>query len=253
MSDKQTFEKARNETISYHKLYYSRHQLFEKDSWLAKPDSGLIQLLEKSLIADYRRAGRNDTLCLLDLGSGVGRNAVPMAMTLQKEELPAKLIAVDVLAESIDILTKNCTKYDVAEIIEPVVADNDEFIIEAASYDLIAAISVVEHCAGKVKVLKLLKAIAKGLKPGGFARIEMTTDRNVIDLKTKQAVPTYVETPLSESQVREMFTEAFAECQTISLEVFPYKEVLDKDDRKILWQSKQVSFSVRAKEKESTK
>jgi 2-polyprenyl-3-methyl-5-hydroxy-6-metoxy-1,4-benzoquinol methylase len=250
MSDKQTFEKARNETISYHKLYYTRHQLFEKDSWLAKPDSGLIQLLEKDLIAGYKKAGRKDALRLLDLGSGVGRNAVPMAMTLQKEEIPARLTAVDVLAESIDILTENCTKYDVAEIIEQVVADNDEFVIEPASYDLIAAISVVEHCAGKVKVLKLLKAIAKGLKPGGLACIEMTTDRHVIDLKTKQAIPTYVETPLSETQVKEMLSEAFADCRTISLEVFPYKEVLDKDDKKILWQSKQVSFSTRAKAKD---
>lgn len=241
-SDSQAFEKARNETISYHKLYYSQHQLFEADSWLAKPDAGLMELVEK-LIAHPQ----STPLELLDLGCGVGRNAVPVAMALAQADVEARLLGVDVLPESIEILSKNCRTFCVDHIVEGLVADNDQFEIEASHYDLIAAISVVEHCAGKARVLKLLKSIAGGLKPGGLLRIEMTTDRNVIDLATKQAVPTHVETPLSERQVKEMLAEAFSEDKfaVLSLEVFPYKEVLDKDDKKILWQSKQVSFSAR--------
>jgi hypothetical protein len=40
--------------------------------------------------------------------------------------------------------------------------------------------------------------------------------------------------------------EAFKDFEVIALEVFPYKEVLDRDGKKILWQSKQVSFSAKA-------
>jgi len=246
-TDQQSFEKARNETISYHKLYYSSHKLFETDSWLAKPDKGLIDLVQKQ-IEEAKSGSRSLTepLKMLDLGCGVGRNAVPVAMSLLEANVQAQLTAVDVLAESVDMLADNSTTYGVAHIIKGVVADNDHFVIEPASYDLIAAISVVEHCAGKAKVLKLLKAIAGGLKVGGLVRIEMTTDRNVIDLANKQAVPTHVETPLSERQVKDMLKEAFAGFNVLSLEVFPYKEILDKDGKKILWQSKQVSFSAQA-------
>jgi len=253
-NDSQSFEKARNETISYHKLYYSRHQLFEENSWLAKPDAGLMKLVEEELIGSTdlvtSKAGKTAPLQLLDLGCGVGRNAVPVAMALAQADVEAKLLGVDVLAESIEILAKNSATYCVDHIVEGLVADNDQFAIEPGHFDLIAAISVVEHCAGKAKVLKLLKSIADGLKPGGLARIEMTTDRNVIDLSTKQAVPTHVETPLSERQVKEMLAESFTDANfdVLSLEVFPYKEVLDKDGKKILWQSKQVSFSARRKE-----
>lgn len=267
--DNQAFEKARDETISYHKLYYSRHQLFEENSWLAKPDDGLMKLLEEYLIAPAEQVqksyvvfnpaadgdGTSQTfsaeppapLKILDLGCGVGRNAVPMAMALAKVNVQAKIIGVDVLAESIDLLWQNAVTYGVDHAIEGLVVDNDRFVIEPASFDLIAAISVVEHCAGKAKVLKLLKAIAAGLKPGGLVRIEMTTDRNVIDLETKQALPTHVETPLSERQVRDLLDEAFHDFEILTLEVFPYKEMLDKDDKKILWQSKQVSFSAKAR------
>jgi len=264
-NDSQSFEKARNETISYHKLYYSRHQLFEENSWLAKPDAGLMKLVEEELIgknnSDKKDLDKKDLdkknssrqtgpLQLLDLGCGVGRNAVPVAMVLAQADVEAKLLGVDVLADSIEILRKNCATYCVDHIVEGLVADNDQFEITAGHFDLIAAISVVEHCAGKARVLKLLKSIGEGLKPGGLARIEMTTDRNVIDLTTKQAVPTHVETPLSERQVKEMLAEAFtdSEYDVLSLEVFPYKEVLDKDGKRILWQSKQVSFSARRKE-----
>ena len=144
-------------------------------------------------------------------------------------------------------MRQNCTTYGAEHLIDGLVVDNDAFAIAPGHYDLIAAISVVEHCAGKAKVLKLLKAIASGLKPGGYVRIEMTTDRNVIDLGTKQAVPTHVETPLTERQVKAMLDDAFGNFSVLNLDVFPYKEVLDKDGKKILWQSKQVSFSAKSR------
>jgi SAM-dependent methyltransferase len=244
-NDSQSFEKARNETISYHKLYYSRHQLFDEDSWLAKPDAGLMKLVEENLLPGWDGSGQQP-LQILDLGCGVGRNAIPVAMAIIRADVPAKITCVDVLDESINLLMQNCITYGAEDLIEGVVADNDSFAILPGHFDLIAAISVVEHCAGRAKVLKLLKAIATGLKPGGFVRIEMTTDRNVIDLGTKQAVPTHVETPLTERQVKTMLDEAFKDFEVLSLDVFPYKEVLDKDGKKILWQSKQVSFSARA-------
>jgi 2-polyprenyl-3-methyl-5-hydroxy-6-metoxy-1,4-benzoquinol methylase len=253
-SDDRLFAKARNETLGYHKLYYSGHQLFEENSWLAKPDAGLMQLIEEELIqrvciqkstSQTSSPAQVEPLKILDLGCGVGRNAVPMAMSLAKAGIHAKIIGVDVLAESIEMLAENSINYGVGDYIEGLVVDNDQFVIEPGSYDLIVAISVLEHCAGRIRLLRLLKSIAMGLKPVGLVRIEMTTDRKVIDLETKIPLPTHVETPLSERQAKTMLTEAFSGFDVLAAEVFSYQEVLDKDGRKILWQSKQVSFSAR--------
>jgi 2-polyprenyl-3-methyl-5-hydroxy-6-metoxy-1,4-benzoquinol methylase len=240
-------ERARLETANYHKLYYSQHKLFEEKSWLAQPDSDLMKLLEEKLTSGSDRIRLHQSqLRILDLGCGVGRNAVPMAQALHKAQIEAEIIAVDLLHQSIDLLNQNSSKHRVGHLITGIVADNDEFVIEPQSYDLIAAISVIEHCAGKANVRKLLNAIADGLKPGGIAKIEMTTDRNVVDLDSQLPVPTYVETPLTESEVLQMLCAAFVSFAKLSSNVFPYQETLEGDGKRILWRSKQVSFAARA-------
>lgn len=229
------FERARQETLQYHKAYYSRFKLFEKDSWLENPDQPLMRLL------DYLEG----KIEILDLGCGVGRNAIPMAQALQKSNKTATITAVDVLAESIDLLKEYASTYKVENIIEAALADNDVFIIEPNKYDLIAAISTLEHCQGKNKVAKLMAAIARGTKSGGFVRIEMTTNRRVTDTSTNEPVPTFVETPLDGEEVQEMLQakDTFAGWNIISLTVDPYEEELAKEDRTVHWCSTQINFT----------
>lgn len=240
-------ERARLETANYHKHYYSQHKLFEEKSWLAQPDAGLMKLLEEKLASGSDPSRRHQSKWrILDLGCGVGRNAVPMAQALHKAQIEAEIIAVDLLNQSIELLTQNGAKHQVGHLIKGIVADNDEFVIEPQSYDLIAAISVIEHCAGKANVYKLLHSIARGLKPGGIVKLEMTTDRNVVDIDSQLPVPTYVETPLTQSEVLQMLGEAFIGFAELSSSVFPYQETLEGDGKRILWRSKQVSFAAKA-------
>ncbi|MFA6208829.1 MAG: class I SAM-dependent methyltransferase [Candidatus Obscuribacterales bacterium] len=229
------FQRAREETLQYHKAYYSRFKLFEKDSWLENPDQPLMRLL------DYL----DGQIKILDLGCGVGRNAIPMAQALQESKKNATITCVDVLAESIDLLKEYATTYKVEEIIDPVLSDNDQFVIEPNTYDLIAGISTLEHCQGKNKVAQLMAAIAKGTKSGGFVRIEMTTNRRVIDTTTNLPVPTFVETPLDGEEVQEMLQakDTFAGWNIISLTIDPYEEELAKEDRTVHWCSTQINFT----------
>jgi 2-polyprenyl-3-methyl-5-hydroxy-6-metoxy-1,4-benzoquinol methylase len=229
------FKRAREETLQYHKAYYSRFKLFEKDSWLENPDQPLMRLL------DYLEG----KIKILDLGCGVGRNAIPMAQALQKSNKTATITCVDVLPESIELLKEYATTYKVEDIIEPVLSDNDQFVIEPNKYDLIAGISTLEHCQGKNQVAKLMAAIADGTKSGGFVRIEMTTNRRVTDTATNQPVPTFVETPLDGDEVKEMLAteETFAGWNILSLTIDPYEEELAKDDRTVHWCSTQINFT----------
>jgi SAM-dependent methyltransferase len=233
------FEAARLETLNYHRHYYGKHQLFDKHSWLAGPDIGLMKLIEKELNSV------KSTIRILDLGSGVGRNAVPMAMALKRARLTAEIVCVDVLTDSIEILKENSLKYGVDKMITAVVADNDDFVIAPESFDLIAAISVIEHCAGKANVLNLLNSVARGLKNNGLVRLEMTTDRNVVELDSKEPVASPVETPLTEIEVRKLLSTIFSDFAVLSLDVFPYEETIERNGKTLLWRSTQVNFSAK--------
>jgi len=227
------FERAREETLKYHKAYYSRFKLFEDGSWLAHPDAPLMQLL------NYLEGN----IKILDLGCGVGRNAIPMAQALQKLGKEATITCVDVLAESIDLLSEYAVTYKVEDIIDPVLTDNDNFVMAKSHYDLIAAISTLEHCQGKDRVVAVMREIAGSTKSAGFVRIEMTTDRNVIDAASGEAIATFVETPLLGEEVEEMLSLAFAGWNVIGKTIDPYEETIEKEGRSVHWCSTQINFT----------
>jgi len=227
------FEKARAETLKYHKAYYSRFKLFEDGSWLAHADEPLMALLS------YLEG----TIEILDLGCGVGRNAIPMAQELLKQNKQARITGVDILVESIDLLNEYARLYKVEGIIKGVLADNDEFVLAANQYDLIAAISTLEHSQDKSKVLALMNDIAGAVKHGGFVRIEMTTNRKVVDALSGEQIATFVETPLDRIEVEEMLNQVFAGWNVITKSIDPYEETLVKDQRSVNWSSTQINFT----------
>ena len=237
--------RARNETLNYHRKYYSNHDLFDQDSWLAKPDPTLMELSEK-LINEYAQNPTTKPLQIIDLGTGVGRNCVPLAQKLKEKNVPAQIECLDILPESIQLLQKYAGQYGVEEYIQARVEDNDNLALKPGSYNLVIAISTLEHCRGKEKVREVLQKLARAVTEGGYCQIEMTTDRNVKDLSSGAPVPTFVETPLTKEEVSELLQEAFdASFERIKEVVFPYKEELEMDGRKVLWQSCQTSFVVR--------
>lgn len=65
----------RHEEKKYHDLCYEQYKLFETGSWLYKPVKTVMNLM------NYFE-GRNN-LQVLDLGSGVGRNSIPLAQKIK--------------------------------------------------------------------------------------------------------------------------------------------------------------------------
>ncbi|MBL0184192.1 MAG: class I SAM-dependent methyltransferase [Candidatus Obscuribacter sp.] len=234
-------EKARQETIAYHEDYYARHALFDSDSWLARPDQDMMSLAAKNRLY-WRLLSNQKPLQILDLGAGVGRNAVPLAQYLQANEIIAQIDCFDVLDSSIDLLEQNSTRYGVDKYINTRVIDNDCVVIEPESYDLILAISVIEHCQGLNKVTRLLSELARGVRKNGYCQIEITTDRSLIDLDTKECLPTAVETTMTEEQVQKLLKEAFKDLNIIKMSSFEYHEDLIKDGKEVHWSSRQTAF-----------
>lgn len=235
--------KARQETEKYHRDYYTKHKLFEQGSWLAKPDGDSMQVLKELL--DNKPKG---VFKVIDLGAGVGRNSIAMAMQIKKQMGPranAKVVCLDVLPESIEILKSNAITYDVEHIIDARVANNDDLSVEPETYDLALAISCLEHCSSKDAISRVLDSLVASLKPGGVLRLEMTTDRNVRDVITDELVPTYVETPLTEKQVKDLISTCLSSLETMNFGTFAYKEEIEMNGRKVLWQSTQLNYTGR--------
>lgn len=227
-------QKARSETIKYHEEYYGKHALFEKGSWLEKPDQ-----LTMDLIVDWRSEKRSG-LKILDLGAGVGRNSVPLALELK--DLHAEITCVDFLQTAIDKLLENARQHAVEDCIVGKQSDFETLCIREEHYDLILAVSVLEHCSCFEGITGVIDGIISGTKSGGYNRLEFTTNRNVRDQKTGEQIPTFVETPLESEILIAMLKDKYKSWQIQKLELTPYEEVLEREGRKILWKSMQLNI-----------
>ena len=70
-----------------HTQAYANHSLFSPGSWLAKPVKTVLELLP--LFEGYTQ------FAALDLGSGVGRNCIPVAQHFSG--IPCRVDCVDIL------------------------------------------------------------------------------------------------------------------------------------------------------------
>ena len=80
---------------------------------------------------------------VLDLGCGIGRNSIPMAETLKNRN--GRIVCVDLLESAIEKLNDYSKEYGVQQYIETVLSDIEHFDIIENEYDVIIAVSVLEH------------------------------------------------------------------------------------------------------------
>jgi 2-polyprenyl-3-methyl-5-hydroxy-6-metoxy-1,4-benzoquinol methylase len=235
-------DQARAETIRYHESYYSQHSLFDQDSWLKAPDQYLLALAERQAPLWRKLTGQANSrpLRIADLGAGVGRNAIPLARFLKEQSIPAQIDCLDLLSLSIDKLEQYAEKYGVSNYINGIVQDNDDFQ-PTTEYDLIIAISTLEHCSSKASLQALLQRLEKALAPQGHLIVEITTDRQVRAVEDNSAVDTFVETPLERDEVEALFQTTLASLELVLEENFPYQEQIELNGRQVFWSSCQTS------------
>ena len=148
----------KSERIS-HEMMYTKYDLFAKGSWLEKPVQTVINIL--SMIEC------KESINILDLGCGVGRNAIPIA--LYYKEYNCMIDAVDILDIAIKKLRDYSIYYGVDNTINGITSSIEDYYISNHKYDLILAISVLEHLENMDFLLKKLYEIRDGLKQNGIA------------------------------------------------------------------------------------
>lgn len=184
-------EKASHEEI------YTTAELFQPGSWLAKPVAAVMDLLP-------RLEGR-ENLRVLDLGCGVGRNSIPIAKRLR-----CPVDCVDILPMAVEKLEENGEIHGAAQYIRGVVSAIDDYAIAKASYDLIVAISALEHVGSEQCFAEKLMQIQEGVKPGGFVCLVVNANVTEADRETGEPLPPQFEVNLPTEEMTDLVSRYFS-------------------------------------------
>ena len=233
-----SLEKARKETTDYHEQYYGDHELFEKGSWLSEPDYELNNVIE--LLKPVKSPE------ILDIGAGVGRNAISLALKLT-ENRPL-ITCIDSLPSATEKLLQYATKYKVESSIKARTEDMDSMEIEPEYYDCILSVSVLEHSASYDIMINTIEKIKKGTNCDGINRLTFSTDRTVKSLETGMIIESPVETILSREILMKDLERLYSNWEILLLDTIDYDENLDRKGEKVNWKSSDLSFLARKKQ-----
>ena len=207
MSDR--IEAIREAERKSHTEIYSTAKLFEKGSWLAKPVKTVMDLLPM--------LKEKNPVTILDLGCGVGRNCIPLAKELSENN--CKTDAVDILEFAIEELTVNSKNHGVHESINPIVSSIDDFVIEPDKYDLIIAVSALEHVSSEKVFQKKLHEINDGLKQGGIVCLIANSEVTEIDKSVNSRVDPQFEVNIKAEEMISLLNGAFENAELLKVSV----------------------------------
>ena len=198
-------DEIRKAEAESHTQAYTSHSLFSPGSWLAKPVKTVIELLQ--LFEGYTQ------FAALDLGSGIGRNSIPVAQHFSG--IPCRVDCVDILELAIAKLNENAQQYGAVNSIRGIVSAIDDYEITADSYDLVMAISALEHIASQSAFEKKLAEIRDGLRHGGIACLIINSGVIEHDNVTGQELLPQFEVNLPTSQMQDLLEKTFADWKVI--------------------------------------
>lgn len=226
-------EKIRKAEADSHRASYENLELYAPGSWLSKPVKALEALLP---LYEDRRGLR-----VLDLGSGVGRNAIACAARLPE----SRVECVDILPLAIEKLRENAERLGVSEQISGCCGPVDGFQVKQDGYDLILAASVLEHLDSSDGSVRKMREIADGIRPGGAVLIVMNTGVKEWDADTGEVLPPQFEVNLPPELVRGLLAEIFAGWEVLWDKCIHYEYPVPRGERMAVISSEVVTFTAR--------
>ncbi|KKP87049.1 MAG: hypothetical protein UR89_C0008G0021 [Candidatus Roizmanbacteria bacterium GW2011_GWA2_35_8] len=219
------FQKARESTKKYHTDLYKKSVLFEKGTWLEKP--------VPDILAVGKKLTEKHNFLALDLGSGIGRNAIPLAKILQQNGV--KIICVDYLPIAIEKLNEYAKKHHVKENISGYVSPAEDFLIKKNKYDFIFSHGALAHVKDKKTLLKTLENIANGTKKNGYVYLSIESDLEEIEMNTKKKIKPLVEVSLTSDELKKIYQDLFKDWTIKVLRKDPYIEHYEENFKGIEW------------------
>lgn len=203
-----TLKSIREAEKESHIEVYSTAKLFESGSWLQKPVKTVMDLVPH--FRNYQH------IKILDLGCGVGRNCIPLA---QESKGKCKIDCVDILDFAIDKLKQYSVHYDVKNEINGIVSSIDDFEIRNDEYDLIIAVSALEHVDGIESFRIKLDEISKGTKENGIVCLIINSQITEINKENGQILTPQFEVNLSTQNLFDLLNRSFSGWEVIKSNV----------------------------------
>ncbi len=182
-----------------HTEMYTNEQLYKTDSWLQKPIKTVQEIIP--LFSEYEK------LRVLDLGCGIGRNAICIAERFKG--IDCIVDCVDLLDIAIEKLWKNAKEHDVSSHINGIHKAIEYFEINTNTYDFIMAVSALEHVDTEEAFLKKLMEIRDGLRTAGIVCLVINSDVREINSDTKAVVDAQFEVNLPTEIIQAYLNEVF--------------------------------------------
>lgn len=214
---------------AYHDACYQEQQLFAPGSWLHKP----VQTVMDSL--QYFNQYAN--LAVLDLGSGVGRNSIPIAQSLKGRA--GQVTGVDLLPSAIEGLKAYSVQYEVDSYIKPVLSDIEGFRIEPIFYDFIVAVSALEHVQSEEALKQKLQEMVDGTKDMGINCLIVNANVTEVELATGEVRDPMFEVNLSTEEMLDLLNQAYSGWTILQHEIKPLEFEIEREQ-------KQISLAVEA-------
>lgn len=182
-----------------HTEIYTNEKLYNTDSWLQRPIKTVREV--SSFFDDY------EELRVLDLGSGVGRNSIFIAEKFKN--INVTVDCVDLLEIAIEKLLENAKDHNVASSINGFCKSIEEYEIQKSSYDLIMAISALEHLETEELLLKKLVEIKEGVREKGIVCFVINSNITETNPETKEPLEAQFEINLSTKKIQSLIDVVF--------------------------------------------
>ncbi|HDR7893005.1 class I SAM-dependent methyltransferase [Bacillus toyonensis] len=224
----------RQEEKKYHDLCYEQYKLFETGSWLYKPVKTVMDMM------DYFEGQNN--LQVLDLGSGVGRNSIPIAQKIKN--CSGTVTCVDLLHSALTKLQVYSKVHGVFEVIktEQIVIEN--YYIPPNTYDYIVAVSSLEHVKSEEDFKNVLQSTKKGIKNDGINCLIINSNIREIDKKTNQTLDALIEINLPTKEMIHLLKSIYTGWKEIKLEIKELAYDIVRNERKIQLKTNAITFVV---------
>ncbi|HFU6608577.1 class I SAM-dependent methyltransferase [Bacillus cereus group sp. TH43LC] len=224
----------RQEEKKYHDLCYEQYKLFETGSWLYKLVKTVMDLM------DYFE-GKNN-LQVLDLGSGVGRNSIPIAQKIQNAS--GTVTCVDLLDSALTKLQTYSKEYGVINNMKTEQAAIENYYIQRNTYDYIVAVSSLEHVQSEEDLKKVLHSMKEGTKSGGMNCLIINSNIQEIDLHTNEELDALIEINLPTEDMIYLLKNIYEDWKEMKVEIKELAYDIIRNERHILLKTNAITFVV---------
>lgn len=223
-----------SERNSHNKLY-SGEELYKEGSWLNKPIKTVTDLFP--LFDDCKE------FRALDLGSGVGRNSIAIAKQFRSDS--CRVDCVDILELAIEKLRENAMRFNVEKCIHGEVCPIEDFDISPNTYNLILAVSALEHIDSKESFLKKLEEMLAGTKKNGVVCLVVNSEVREKNKETGEELFPQFEVNLPTEELQEILQRNFADWEVLKSTVREQKYDIPRENIVSALETKVVTFVAR--------